>query len=51
MNITGIGNITLSYKHGCLLNCLGIQPVFVDNGFIPSSFLGYTYRVSTFLKP
>lgn len=46
-----LANITLSYRHGSLLNCLGIQPLFVDNGFIPSSFLGYTYRVATYVKP
>jgi hypothetical protein len=46
-----IGKVTLSYRTGCLLNCLGMQPIFVDNGKIPSSFLGYTYRVSTYHNP
>lgn len=49
--LIGIGKVTLSYRTGCLLNCLGMQPVFVDNGKIPSSFLGYAYRVSTYHNP
>lgn len=46
-----IGKITLSYKTGSLLNCFGMQPVFVDKGRIQQSFLGYAYRISTYHNP
>lgn len=41
----------LKTKYGCLLNCFGIQPIFVDNGKINESFVGFVYRVGNILKP
>lgn len=51
MSSIRIGKLNLSYKYGNLINCFGIQPIFVENGKIPSSFLGYTYRIATYAHP
>ena len=40
----------LSVQHGCILNCLGIQPVFVEDGKIQESFFGFVYRVGHFIN-
>lgn len=32
---------------GCILNCFGIQPIFVNDGKIDQSFLGFMYRMGT----
>lgn len=48
MGNVNYGNVSLNTKHGSLLNCLGIQPVFVENGKIQSSYLGFAYRVSSY---
>ena len=42
-----IGNLSLSMPYGSLLNCLGIQPVFHADYYIPTSFLGFVYRMAT----
>lgn len=42
-----IGNLSLSTKQGCLLNCLGIQPIFVEDNTIKSSYLGFVYRTTS----
>lgn len=47
MTVASVGNVTLRTKNGCLLNCLGIQPVFVEDGVIKESFLGYVYRTTS----
>ena len=33
-----IGNLSLSMPYGSLLNCLGIQPIFHTDYYIPTSF-------------
>lgn len=38
--------ISLRVPNNSILNCLGIQPVFQEKGFIDSSFLGFVYRVA-----
>lgn len=38
--------LTLTSKQCPLLNCFGIQPIFVDNNKIPKSFLGFAYRIN-----
>ena len=38
--------LTLTSKQCPLFNCFGIQPIFVDNNYIPKSFLGFAYRVN-----
>ena len=40
-------NLSLKLKERHILNCFGMQPVFVDNGFIPESFLAFIYRLGT----
>lgn len=42
--------IPLSVQHGSLLNCLGIQPVFVDKNTIEKAFYGFVYRVANFMN-
>jgi hypothetical protein len=42
-----IGNLSLKMKSGCLLNCLGIQPLFVEDNTIKNSSLGFVYRTSS----
>lgn len=44
------GILSLTTKHGNLLNCLGIQPVFVENNTIPTAFMGFVYRVANFMR-
>lgn len=38
---------SLKLKNGCILNCFGMQPVFVDKNFIKESFQAFIYRVGT----
>lgn len=47
MTVASVGNVTLRTKNGCLLNCLGMQPIFVENGVVKESFLGFVYRTTT----
>lgn len=42
--------LSLNAKHGSILNCLGIQPLFVDKNVIPTAFLGFVYRVANFMR-
>lgn len=43
--------LVLKAKTGCVLNCLGMQPIFVDNGQIHESFVGFVYRLGNIVKP
>ena len=42
-----IGQISLKLKGKNILNCFGMQPVFVENNTIPQSFLATIYRAGT----
>ena len=42
-----IGNLSLKLKKKSILNCFGIQPIFVENNTIPQSFLATIYRAGT----
>lgn len=46
-----IGNLSLTTHQGCILNCFGIQPVFVENGKIHESFFATVYRAGTSVYP
>ena len=37
--------LRLKYRDGCILNCFGMQPIFVENGKIHESFLATIYRL------
>ena len=39
-----IPTLGLKYRYGSILNCFGIQPIFVENGKIHESFLASIYR-------
>lgn len=38
---------SITLKNRSILNCFGIQPIFVNNGFIKESFQAFVYRVGT----
>lgn len=40
----------LTYKYGCILNCFGMQPIFVEDGQINESFLATIYRVGNWIN-
>lgn len=42
-----VGQVSLKLNKTHILNCFGMQPLFVDNGKIDESFLGFVYRVGT----
>lgn len=46
-----ISNLSLSTKRGNLINCLGIQPLFVENGKVQASYTGFVYRITTKNNP
>ena len=46
-----IGNLNLSTKRGNLINCLGIQPLFVEDGKVQSSYTGFVYRITSKENP
>lgn len=50
MSLHGLGNISLNAKQGSILNCLGIQPIFIEDGVVKDSFLGFVYRLANVLK-
>ena len=41
----------LKAKYGCILNCFGMQPIFVENGEINESFMALVYRVGCITSP
>lgn len=43
-------NITLKLSKMHILNCFGMQPMFVKNGKIDESFVGFVYRVGSKLN-
>ena len=45
-----VGNLSLSVNTGNLLNCLGIQPLFVQNGLVMDSYLGFVYRLANLFE-
>ena len=47
MNLSTYGNISLNAKQGCILNCLGMQPIFVENNIVREAFVGFVYRMVT----
>lgn len=44
-----IGKLSLRLNKYSILNCFGMQPVFVEDGKIQESFLGFIYRVGNVL--
>ena len=47
MSSSKVSNLSLKLKNKSILNCFGIQPVFVENNTIPQSFLASIYRAGT----
>lgn len=47
MSSSPLTNLSLKLKNNNILNCFGIQPVFVENGKIHESFLATVYRQGT----
>ena len=39
--------ISLKLNNDSILNCFGMQPLFVENNHIHESFIGFVYRVGT----
>lgn len=38
-------HLSLKLNKNSILNCFGMQPIFVENDFIPESFQAFIYRV------
>ena len=49
-NTYRVANLSLSAPTGNLLNCLGIQPLFIQDGVVKDSYLGFVYRLSNLFE-
>lgn len=45
--MTTFAHPSITLKNRSILNCFGIQPIFVNDGYIKESFQAFVYRVGT----